>query len=224
MPLYEMTGESLSPVNGRTFTDFGLTERQNLQRAIRASIDAITPDPDVKTMVLAEEFGDWVGANRRIDLLCLDENANLVVVELKRESASHMELQALRYAAMVSTMRFDHAVQAHAKYLESIGSEDDAEQSIREFLGVEDEPVTFTEKERIVLAASEFASEVTTTVLWRNEQGLDIRCVQLRRHDVDRRVLVDIQQIIPLPEAASYQVALREKTNVRAVAQTTKRD
>lgn len=92
MPLYEMTGESLSPVNGRTFTDFGLTERLNLQRAIRASIEAITPDPDVKTMVLAEEYGDWVGAKRRIDLLCLDENANLVVVELKRESATHMEL------------------------------------------------------------------------------------------------------------------------------------
>src|SRR5690606_10407814 len=89
MPLYEMTGESLSPVNGRTFTDFGLTERQNLQRAIRVSIYAITPAPEVKTMVLAEEFDDWVGANRRIDLLCLDENANLVVVELKRESAQH---------------------------------------------------------------------------------------------------------------------------------------
>lgn len=224
MPLYEMTGESLSPVNGRTFTDFGLTERQNLQRAIRVSIDAITPDPEVKTMVLAEEFGDWVGASRRIDLLCLDENANLVVVELKRESATHMELQALRYAAMISTMRFDQAVQAHAKYLGSIGSEDDAEQSIREFLGVEDGPVAFSEKVRIVLAASEFNSEVTTTVLWLNEQGLDIRCVQLRPHDVDGRVLVDIQQIIPLPEATSYQVALREKTNERVVARSNNRD
>ncbi len=224
MPLFELTGEHLSPVSERTFTNFGLTERQNLQRAIRASIEAITPDPDVKTMVLAEEFGDWVGANRRIDLLCLDENANLVVVELKRESATHMELQALRYAAMVSTMRFDQAVEAHAKYLKSVGSEDNAEQAIRDFLGAEDEPVTFTEKVRIVLAASEFNSEITTTVLWLNEQGLDIRCVQLRPHDVDGRVLVDIQQIIPLPEATSYQVALREKTNERVEARTTNRD
>src|SRR3546814_2729773 len=92
MPRDYMTGENLSPINGRTFTDLGLTERQNLQRAIRASIDAITPDLEIRTKVLAEEFGDWVGANRRIDLLCLDGNANLVVVELKRESATHMEL------------------------------------------------------------------------------------------------------------------------------------
>lgn len=224
MPLFELTGQSLTPVDGRTFTDFGLTERQNLQRAIRASIDAITPDVEVKTMVLAEEFGGWVGANRRIDLLCLDENANLVVVELKRESATHMELQALRYAAMISTMRFDQAVQAHKRYLESIDSQDDAEQSIREFLGVGDEPVAFSEKVRIVLAASEFSSEITTSVLWLNAQGLDIRCVQLRPHDVDGRVLVDIQQIIPLPEATSYQVALREKTNEQAVARTDNRD
>lgn len=121
-------------------------------------------------------------------------------------------------------MRFDQAVQAHAKYLESIGSEDDAEQSIRDFLGVEDEPIVFSEKVRIVLAASEFNSEVTTTVLWLNEQGLDIRCVQLRPHDVDGRVLVDIQQIIPLPEATNYQVALREKTNERVVARSSNRD
>jgi len=222
MPLYEMTGDNLTRVTARTFTEFGLTERQNLQRAIRASIDAITPG--VRTMVLAEEFGDWVGVNRRIDLLCLDEDANLVVVELKRESATHMELQALRYAAMISTMRFEQAVQAHAKYLKSLGSQDDAEQSIRDFLDIEEGSVDFNDKVRIVLAASEFNSEVTTSVLWLNEQGLDIRCVQLRPHDLDGKVLVDIQQIIPLPEAASYQVALREKANEQTVARADSRD
>ena len=35
-------------------------------------------------MVIAEEFGDWLDSSRRIDLLCLDSVANLVVVELKR--------------------------------------------------------------------------------------------------------------------------------------------
>jgi hypothetical protein len=31
-------------------------------------------------------------------------------VELKREDSSHMELQAVRYAAMVSAMTFGHVV------------------------------------------------------------------------------------------------------------------
>jgi len=222
MPLYELATDRLTAVDTQTFTQLGRTERGDRQRAIRMSIEAITPDADVKTMVLAEEFGDWVGANRRIDPLCLDADANLVVVELKRESATHMELQALRYAAMVSTMRLEQAVQAHAKYLRSIGSQADAEQSIRDFLGVSEGPVAFTEKVRIVLAASEFNTEITTTVLWLNQQGLDIRCVQLRPHQVEDRLLVDIKQIIPLPEAASYTVALREKSNDQAVVQVDK--
>jgi RecB family endonuclease NucS len=44
---------------------------------------------------MAEEFSDWQDRSRRIDLLCLDTDANLVVVELKRTNdAGHMELQA----------------------------------------------------------------------------------------------------------------------------------
>ena len=47
-------------------------------------------------------------------------DCRLVVVELKRTSdGGHMELQALRYAAMVSTMTFDQVVRAFAKYRKS---------------------------------------------------------------------------------------------------------
>lgn len=35
-------------------------------------------------MVIAEEFGEWEDSKRRIDLLGLDREANLVVIELKR--------------------------------------------------------------------------------------------------------------------------------------------
>src|SRR4051812_30181907 len=48
--------------------------------------------------------------------------------------------------------------------------------------------------------------------MWLNSHDVDIRCVRLRPHTLDGRVLVDVQQIIPLPEAAEYQVQLREKT------------
>jgi len=54
----------------------------------------ISPD----TLVIAEEFSEWTEGARRIDLLGIDKQANLVVVELKRdETGAHMELQALRY-------------------------------------------------------------------------------------------------------------------------------
>ncbi|MBF3882669.1 hypothetical protein ISG07_04590 [Burkholderia pseudomallei] len=222
MALYEITGESLKPIVQKTFTEIGLLERANIQRAIRTHIAAITPN--VKTMVLAEEFGDWVGANRRIDLLCLDDQARLVVVELKRDDGAHMELQALRYAAMVSTMRFDQAVEAHRKYLISIGSNEDPEQAIREFLDQEEGPVALSDTVRVVLASSEFSQELTTTVLWLNKQRMDIRCVQMRPHVIGDRVLLDIQQVIPLPEAEQYQVAVREKSMEQDAARASDRD
>ena len=222
MALFEMTAEGLAPIASKTFTQLGLLERADIQKAVRSHIAAITPG--VKTMVLAEEFGDWVGANRRIDLLCLDEEARLVVVELKRDDGASMELQALRYAAMISTMRFDQAVEAHRKYLTSIGLVGDPEQAIREFLDVEEGPIALSETVRIVLAASDFRQDITTTVLWLNRQGLDIRCVQMRPHSIDQRVLLDVQQVIPLPEAEQYQVAVREKSMEQAAAQANSRD
>ena len=50
-----------------------------------------------ETEVLTEEFRDWQDSYRRIDLIGLDKEANLVVIELKHsEDGGHMELQALR--------------------------------------------------------------------------------------------------------------------------------
>jgi len=224
MALYEMSGDdSLSPIPLTSFSSMGKYERKHIQKALRAQISAITPG--VATMVLAEEFGDWVGANRRIDLLCLDKDRKLVVVELKREDGASMELQAIRYAAMISAMRFEQAVEAHRKYLANIGSTNDPEEAIRDFLELDDgERVELDEEVRIVLAAASFGTELSTTVLWLNKQGLDLRCVQMRPHLLDGRLLLDVQQVIPLPEAAQYQVAIREKEAQQAVARSSERN
>lgn len=223
MPIYEMTSNALRVIPPTTFTDMGLAERSDIQRIFRAHIEAITPN--VKTMVLAEEFGNWIDSKRHIDLLCLDDEANLVVVEFKRDDSGHMELQALRYAAMVSTMRFDQAVEAHRAYLSNLGLDQDPEQDIREFLDKDmSEAVALSDKVRIVLASSDFSAEVTTTVLWLNKQGLDVRCVQMRPHQINDRILLDIEQLIPLPQDEQYQVALREKSQEQDAARKSDRD
>lgn len=62
-----------------------------------------------------------------------------------------------------------------------------------------------------MLAAASFSREVTTAVLWLNEHDLDIRCVRLRPYSLRGQVLLDVQQVLPLPEATEYQVRVREK-------------
>ena len=222
MALYEFTKESMVEIPSTTYASLGLKERDDVQRVLREHIDAISPD----TLILAEEFGHWEGSNRRIDLLGLDRDGCLVVIELKRtEDGGHMELQALRYAAMVSTMTFDQAVEAHRKYLELRGlSPETAEPILREFLDVEVGPVAFSNQVRIVLASADFSKEITSAVLWLNAQGLDIMCFRMRPYSFQGRVLLDVQQVIPLPEAAAFQVAIREKNLAQAAVEAGSRD
>jgi hypothetical protein len=165
-------------------------------------------------MVIDEEFSNWDDSRRSIDLLALDRDANLVVIELKRtEDGGHMELQALRYAAMISAMTFKQAVDAHRHFLQRIGQhQEDAQSRILEFLGWgEPQEENFGQDVRIVLASANFSKELMTAVLWLNERDLDIRCIRLIPHEFEGRTLLDVQQAIPLPEAAEHQIRVREK-------------
>lgn len=210
MPIFELTSDTIRPLRPTTFAQMQLRERDDLQRLLRESIDVVAPG----LLVIAEEFGDWDDSRRRIDLLAVDRDANLVVIELKRtEDGGHMDLQAIRYAAMVSTMTFDKAVNAFSRYLASIGRPDlDAATELLDFLDwAEPDEDAFAQGVQIVLVSANFHPELTTAALWLGKQGVDIRCVRLQPYDMDGKVLVDVQQIIPLPEAAEYQVQLREK-------------
>lgn len=210
MGLYRIQEGSLTPVGTSRFADDDIKERQDLQRMLREAIEIIAPG----AMVLAEEFSDWEDSKRRVDLLCLDEDANLVVVELKRtESGGHMDLQSIRYAAMVAAMTFDRAVHAHERYLASIGADDVAEERLLEFLGW-DEPREdeFARDVRIVLVSADFSTEITTAVLWLIDRGLDIRCVRMFPYRLDDEVLISVEQLIPLPSAEKYQVRSQEKS------------
>lgn len=167
--------------------------------------------------MIAEEYGDWEESQRRIDLLALDREARLVVIEIKRTSAGgHMELQALRYAAMVSTMTFAQAVEAHRRFLARHGRDTDPEEAILDLLrwGDVDEE-RFASDVRLLLVTQDFSRELTTAVMWLSERDLDIRCIRIRPYRLDDRLLLDVQQIIPLAEAADYQVRIREKVIAR---------
>jgi hypothetical protein len=211
MAVYELKQNGFVQVTATTFKDEQLDERGDLQRLLRDQIGIICPDTE--TMVLAEEFSSWDESARRIDLLGLDRDANLVIIELKRtEDGGHMELQAIRYAAMVSQMTFDQAVEAREKYSKNRGTSEDSRQKILEFLDwSEPQEDQFNQDVRIVLASAEFSKEITTAVLWLNDRDLDIRCMRLKPYKLDNRILVDVQQIIPPPEAAEFQIRIRQK-------------
>jgi hypothetical protein len=210
MAVYRFSNDAIEAVDRTTFSKLGITERDDLQRLLRDQVEIISPD----TLVISEEFQDWSGSSRRIDLLGIDKDANIVVIELKRtEDGGHMDLQAIRYASMVSTLTFDQAVSCYEKYLLDRKQQINAESAILDFLGwSEAEKDNFGNDVRIVLASAEFSKELTTSVLWLRDRGeLDIRCVRLEPFGTADEVLLHVQQVIPLPEAEDFQIRVRQK-------------
>lgn len=222
MPIYRIDNDEIVPIQRTTFAEQGLRERQDLQTLLKTQIDVVSPD----TLILAEEFGEWEDSRRRIDLLGIDKGANLVVIELKRtEDGGHMELQAIRYAAMVSTLTFEKLVEIHQGYLGDHEIEEDAAARILEFLDwSEPDEEQFAQEVRIVLASADFSKELTTSVMWLNDFGLDIRCVRMHPYVSDGQILLDIQAVIPIPEVADYQVRIRDKKQKERESRKAARD
>lgn len=223
MALYNISEKILTTLEKTSFTIERLQERYDLQEAIKKNIDIVAPG----CLVISEEFSDWEDSRRRIDLLAIDKQANLVVIELKRdEIGAHMELQALRYAAMISTMSFAKACEYYQAYLWKHGIDENAKEKLLDFVELEEnELADFGKDIRIVLASADFSKELTTTAIWLRDKGVDIRCVRLTPYNFKGEVLINAEQIIPVPELEEYQVRFREKRTEQIISsQNSERD
>ena len=222
MAIYKMVGvnERLDEVAPTSFGQEGVLERAHLQRILRDQPDVL----EEGLLIISEEFSSWEDSSRRIDLLGLDTNGCLVVVELKRgETGEHMDLQAIRYAAMVANMTDDQVVDAYQSYLEKRAPEDNpieedaAKNLIREHLEkIEEGQAIRTEIPRIVLASEDFSKELTTCVMWLNDSwlrdvGQEIKCIRLQPHRNGDELLVETSVVVPLPEAADYITRIRKR-------------
>ncbi len=221
MAIYKMVGnkEKLDKISATSFGQEGVLERSDLQRILRDQPEVL----EKRLLIISEEFGNWQDSNRRIDLLALDADGRLVVIELKRgDTGSHMDLQAIRYAAMVANMTFEQVVVNCQAYLEKRAKEegkaveeDAAESLIREHLEIKEEGYQdiFTDVPRIILASENFGKELTTCVMWLNDSwlrsaGQEIKCIRLQPYRNGDEILVETSVIVPLPEAADYQTQI----------------
>jgi RecB family endonuclease NucS len=162
MPLYRYSVTGLEAVDRTTLAAAQIRERQDLQRVLRQRIDVLGDD----LLVVAEEYGLFEDSRRRVDLLALDRKGTLVVIELKRtDDGGHMELQSLRYAAMVSTMTLEHLVNTYAE-----ANDVDAQEARAAITGWVEEPFDeLPNQVRIILVSADFSTEITSTVIWLND-------------------------------------------------------
>ena len=224
MAIYKMVGdkERLVEIDSTSFGQEGMLERADLQRILRDQPEVL----EEGLLIISEEFGNWQDSNRRIDLLGLDAEGRLVVVELKRgDTGGHMDLQAIRYAAMVANMTYQQVVDTYQSYLEKRANEpsgtpvdeDAAETRLREHFpsNEQDDAAIHTQIPRMILASENFGKELTTCVMWLNdswlrEAGHEIKCVRLQPHRNGEDILIEASVVIPLPAASDYQTQLKK--------------
>jgi hypothetical protein len=219
--IYSYKNNNFEMITKTTFTTEKIRERDDIQRILGDKPEVISKD----LLIISEEFSRWDESNRRVDLLGVDRLGCLVVIEIKRtEDAGHSELQAIRYAAMLSTMTFEQAVDTYSLYLArrdiiNINPKERLEQHIGE-----EAEASFNKKVRLIIVSANYSKEVTTSVLWLNDQGLDITCIKIQPYKLEDQILFHIDQIIPLPEAMDFQIAVRHQNAERKNAEISNRD
>jgi hypothetical protein len=216
MAIFALENGLINKVQSTSFVNESILERAHLQNALKQNIEVIAAD----CLIISEEYAEWDSSRKRIDLLAVDKQANLIIFELKRtDTGDHMELQAIRYASMISTMTYDHALSVFVDYKLRNGCSDftkeEAVEVFESFFEIEVNETNFANDVRIILVSAEFSKELTTTVMWLNERDLDITCVRMKPYNYQGNILIDIQQVIPLPEAKDYQVRAQKKAEER---------
>ena len=208
----------------RRFDDLNLQERPHLQEWLVQTPEALGED----LLVIQKEFDGFADTRERLDLLALDKEGRLVVVENKLDdSGRDVVWQALKYVAYCSSLKKSEIVEIYQKYLDRWSSGDSAVPNLCEFLEVEDLDDTVLNagnEQRLILVAANFRKEVTATVLWLIGHGVRAQCFRVLPYSLDEELLIDLQQIIPTPEAADYMIGMAAKeSEEKSVKGTQKR-
>ncbi|PWB76192.1 MAG: hypothetical protein C3F07_03900 [Anaerolineales bacterium] len=192
----DIKAKSLSKLETKKFGEMGIWERFDIQEWVEKSPDIL----DEELLIIGKELP--VSQRNRLDLLAIDRQANLVIIELKRdESGSDVEWQAIKYASYCSNFLPEDIISHYAQYLKT--DIDNAQTMIEEF--IDDELENLNQHQRIILVSKEFHSDVISAVLWLRDGSIEIKCVRLRSYlDSDGSLFLNPEVIIPLPEAKDY--------------------
>ena len=195
--------KELIQLKSTDFSNLGLKERFDIQEWIEKTPSILGEE----LLVIGKEV--ILPSGKRLDLLCVDKSASLVIVELKRDdSGSSVEWQSIKYASYCSNFLPEEIFNQYSSYIgvTSIEAAKDIE--------------TLNRTQRIILTSKEFNSEVISAVLWLREFGVDIQCTRLAPYlDSDNELFIKPETIIPLPEAKDYierKEIKQKKTSISA--------
>lgn len=213
----------LSRLVQKRFSDLNLRERDHLQEWLANQPDALGEE----LLIIQKEFDGFDETRERLDLLALDKDGNLVVIENKLDdSGRDVTWQALKYTAYVSGLTKTQIVDIYQQYLDRFCGGGNAVARLCEFMEVEDLGEIHLNPgndQRMIFIAANFRREVTATVLWLLSRGIKAQCFKVTPFMLGEELILDIQQIIPTPEAADFMIGMSTKDNEEKVTHDTQK-
>lgn len=193
----------------KSFSDLELSERNDLQ-------EWIADNPNIlgeRLLIIQKEFAGFSDTKERLDLLALDENGNLVVIENKLDdTGKDVTWQALKYVSYCATLTKDEICDIYKKYL---GEGSLAKDKISEFYDEQDyESIRLNPgdgDQRIIFVAANFRKEVTSTVLWLRDHGVDMKCIKVTPYQHGDNLYLDAEQILPIQDIGDHQIKISAK-------------
>lgn len=210
----------INEITKKTFSELGFKEREHLQ-------EWIAYNPDVfgeELLIIQKEFANFDGTNERLDLLALDKNGNLVIIENKLDdSGKDVTWQSLKYASYCSGLTKENIVKIYQDYLDKYFTDENAKNNITDFFNsIDYDEIVLNNgfNQRIILVASKFRPEVTSTVLWLMNYNLKIQCFKTTPFQFNEQLFINFEQIIPTKDAEDYMIGMAEKVQNDIQTQT----
>ena len=203
----------LIELRAKRFSELGFKEREHLQEWLAKCPTSLGEE----LLIIQKEFDGFDETRERLDLLALDKNGNLVLIENKLDdSGRDVVWQSLKYASYCSALKKADIVRIYQAYLDRHCGGGNATELICEFLEAEDFSDVILNSgtdQRIKLVAANFRKEVTSTVLWLLQYNLQIECFKATPYQHGEALFLNLEQIIPTPEAADFMIGITEKEN-----------
>ena len=210
----------IQPLETRRFSELGFSERKHLQEWLANHPQALTQDDGDELLIIQKEFDGFDDTRERLDLLAIDKQGNLVIIENKLDdSGRDVVWQALKYASYCANLKKQQVVEIFQRYLDEQARQEakeseNAQSLLLEFLGAEDlqsVQINTLKSQRLILVAAKYRKEVTNTVLWLSQFGIDCRCFKVTLYQTGDELFLNVEQIIPTPEATDFMIGMIAK-------------
>jgi hypothetical protein len=211
--MYKINQETnnVKALRKRTFSELGFREREHLQEWVAKNPLMLGEE----LLIIQKEFDGWNETRERIDLLALDKDGSLVVIENKLDdSGRDVAWQAMKYAAYCSSLTKNEIADIFQKYLDKQANDENSRDVICSFYNASSfEELALNEgfNQRIILVGARFRPEVTATCLWMINHSIDVKCIRIVPYSENETLFLNIDQIIPPPEAKDYMVKVGNK-------------